>query len=147
MREKKLTFVVGLTIAMTAGALITLAVGSPLAAHGDAAEAKEKIYVVEGDVQKPVRLSGDAPGYPDEAKKERAEGIVVVRTVIDREGKVASTEIVESEREDLGDAAVAAIETWTFEPATLAGEPVPVYYHLTVRFRLDPEKPAKDDAG
>ena len=147
MREKKLTYLVGLAVAVTAGALITLAVGSPLAAHGDAAGAEEKIYVVEGDVQKPVRLSGDAPAYPAGAREERLEGLVVVRTVIDREGKIASTEVVESAREDLDAAAVDAIKTWTFEPATLEGEPVPVYYHLTVRFRLDADKPAEDDAG
>lgn len=142
MKEKQLPYVLALAGAVTAGILLTLAAASPLAAHGSA---EEKIYRVEGDVEKPVRLGGNVPTYPEQARKERIEGRVVVRAVIDREGNVATTEVVEAEREDLGAAAAEAIRTWTFEPATLEGEPVPVYYHLTVNFRLDADKPAEGD--
>lgn len=141
MREKKWTYVFGLAAAVAAGALIVLAVDSPLSAHDDA---KEKIYVVEGDVVAPVRLTMVEPEYPSDARKAKAEGVVVVRAVIDRKGKVASTEVVKASRDDLGAAAAAAISEWTFEAATLKDEPVPVYYHLTVRFRLDRDS---DKAG
>ncbi|HEV3075678.1 MAG TPA: hypothetical protein VHB47_14750 [Thermoanaerobaculia bacterium] len=30
-----------------------------------------------------------------------------------------------------------AVTDWVFEPATLAGRPVPVYYTLTVNFEVD----------
>ncbi len=36
----------------------------------------------------------------------------------------------------LDQAAVDAIKKWRFEPATLHGKPVAVYYNLTVNFRL-----------
>lgn len=142
MKDKKLAYLVGLVAAVAAGSLIVLAVDSPLSAHDDT---EEKIYVVEGDVVAPVRLTMVEPEYPSDARKAKAEGVVVVRTVIDRKGKVASTEVVEAGRDDFGVAAIAAISEWTFEPATLEGEPVPVYYHLTVRFRMDRE--GGDKAG
>jgi outer membrane biosynthesis protein TonB len=34
-------------------------------------------------------------------------------------------------------AALDAIRQWKFKPGTLNGNPVPVYYNLTVNFRLD----------
>jgi protein TonB len=36
----------------------------------------------------------------------------------------------------LDQAAVNAVKTWKFKPATLNGRPVAVYYNLTVNFRL-----------
>jgi periplasmic protein TonB len=37
----------------------------------------------------------------------------------------------------LDQAALDAVRQWKFEPATRAGEPVDVYYNLTVNFRLE----------
>jgi TonB family protein len=36
----------------------------------------------------------------------------------------------------LGDQALDAVRKWKFKPGTLNGQPVPVYYNLTVNFRL-----------
>jgi TonB family protein len=36
----------------------------------------------------------------------------------------------------LSESAVAAVERWRFEPATLHGQPVKVYLSLTVKFNL-----------
>jgi protein TonB len=33
--------------------------------------------------------------------------------------------------------ALRAIKLWKFRPGTLNGQPVPVYYNLTVNFRLE----------
>lgn len=37
----------------------------------------------------------------------------------------------------LSEEAVRTIKTWRFEPAKLDGQPVPVYYTLTMNFRLE----------
>lgn len=37
----------------------------------------------------------------------------------------------------LSEAAMDAVRSWRFDPATDAGKPVSVIYHLTVNFRLD----------
>jgi outer membrane biosynthesis protein TonB len=36
----------------------------------------------------------------------------------------------------LTESAMAAVRQWVFSPATLAGEPVKVYYVLTVNFTI-----------
>jgi len=37
---------------------------------------------------------------------------------------------------DMGCAAAIAVINWRFQPSTLDGEPVDVYYHLMVQFDL-----------
>jgi TonB family protein len=76
------------------------------------------------------------PKYPDEARKARIMGQVVVEAVIDETGAVGDIEVVESPDELLSKAAVEAIRQWTFAPALCDGRPVGVYYDLTINFRL-----------
>lgn len=97
----------------------------------------EKIHFVEGDVKAPVRTYGPAPSYPEGiAKEDRREGKVVIKATIDKDGKVTGMEVSESLDEAYDHAAMAAITQWQFEPATLDGVPVSVYYFLTINFRL-----------
>jgi protein TonB len=65
--------------------------------------------------------------------------VVVIQAVIDETGKVARTRLLHGVHPSLDQAAVEAIRTWRFEPALLDGEPVAVYYNLTINFRLDTE--------
>lgn len=102
---------------------------------------QQAVYKVEGEVVRPERVSGDPPSYPPDSRKGKIQGRVVVEAVIDRQGDVAAARVVSAPAEDLGHAAAAAIKTWKFRPATLAGEPVPVYYNLTVNFRLSKDGP------
>lgn len=104
--------------------------------------AEGPIYVVEGDVQAPKRIGGPAPEYPETA--EKIEGQVVLRVVIDVDGLVDDIEVAESLREEFDRAATAAIRQWEFEAATLEGEPVAVYYHLTVNYRLGDDEDSED---
>ena len=76
------------------------------------------------------------PKYPDEARKAKIMGNVIVETVINENGTVDDIEVVESPDELLSKAAVEAIRLWTFEPALCDGRPVGVYYHLTIKFSL-----------
>lgn len=95
------------------------------------------IHHVEGDVQPPKRTHGPAPSYPEGiAKEDRKQGKVVVKAVIDEHGKVTGMDLVESLEAAYDQAAMDAIAQWRFEPATLDGNPVSVYYVLTINFRL-----------
>lgn len=95
----------------------------------------EPIYV-EGDVQPPVVIHKTQPSYSAEAKSAKIEGEVIVSTVIAKDGTIAEVKVLRGLPHGLSEAAVAAIEQWRFEPARLDGEPVAVYYHLTINFRL-----------
>lgn len=102
------------------------------------AEAGEILFV-GGDVKPPKRVAGEAPAYPDDARKERVTGQVVLQTVIVRSGSVRDVKILASVDDRLSAAAIDAVRDWRFEPATLSNDPVDVYYNLTINFRLDAE--------
>jgi len=100
-------------------------------------------------VTPPRRLSGPAPSYPEDARKERIEGVVILQAVIAKDGSVAQTRVLRSLSPSLDRASEEAIRKWTFAPATLDGKPVSVFYNLTVNFRLtkDKEEDKGDDHG
>lgn len=80
------------------------------------------------------------PRYTEEARKEKVQGLVIVRTVIDTSGKIEDVEVLQGQPHGLSEAAVEAIRQWRFEPALDPdGKPVKVYYNLTIAFRLDEE--------
>jgi len=95
---------------------------------------------VGGDVKPPRAIVKTAPKYTEEARKERLQGVVVLQAIIDRSGAVREVEVLKGLAMGLEEAAVAAIMGWRFEPATLLGKPVEVYYNLTINFRLDSDK-------
>lgn len=93
---------------------------------------------VEGKVQPPKPLSKTPPEYPDSARENRVEGTTAVEITIDKQGKVQDPVVKQSSgNEDLDKAAVQAVSAWTFQPATLDGKPVAVYYTVTIRFKAD----------
>jgi TonB family protein len=95
---------------------------------------------VGGDVKPPKILHQVPPTYPKSARDNAIEGIVIVTTVIDEQGKVQSPAVEKSSGDnDLDQAALDAVSQWTFKPATLNGKVVSVYYTLTIRFTLDDE--------
>lgn len=88
----------------------------------------------------PRRLESVAPTYPEDARKEKVQGVVIVQTVIEKDGTVSRVRFIKRLHPSLDEAAAEAIRQWRFEPALLEGEPVAVHYNLTVNFRLDSEK-------
>ncbi|MEM8994266.1 MAG: energy transducer TonB [Acidobacteriota bacterium] len=92
---------------------------------------------VGGDVAPPIALVKPAPQYTPEAREQKLQGVVIVQAIIDSEGKVVDVKVLRGLPYGLSEAAVDTIKTWEFQPATLDGEPVDVYYNLTVNFRLE----------
>ncbi len=91
---------------------------------------------VGGEIAAPVKLFAPSPAYTEIARRAHIEGLVVVRATIDREGRVTDVLVEKGLGFGLDEAAIEAVRRWTFEPATLRGRPVPVFFHLTARFEL-----------
>lgn len=91
---------------------------------------------VGGNVKAPVKVHAPPPQYTEIARKARIQGIVIVQAIINKEGVVTNAKVLKGLRMGLDQAALDAIENWKFEPATLNGKPVDVYYNLTVNFTL-----------
>ncbi len=94
------------------------------------------ILKVGGDVKEPVEIQRVQPTYPEEARKNRVQGRVVVRAVIDEKGVVTKVEAVESSDPMLTESALDAVKKWTYKPATKKGKPVKVILTVTVSFKL-----------
>lgn len=91
---------------------------------------------VGGDVKAPVKTYSPQPAYTEIARKARIQGVVIVQAIIDKQGNVTNVKVLKGLPMGLDQAAVESIKTWKFQPATLNGKPVDVYYNLTVNFTL-----------
>lgn len=58
-----------------------------------------------------------APVYPPDALKEKIGGRTVVRIIVDETGKITAARVLRAADPRLGEAALAAVKTWTFSPA------------------------------
>lgn len=93
--------------------------------------------MVGGDVKAPVKTSGADPSYTEIARRARIEGVVIVQAIVNKEGIVENVKVLKGLPMGLDQSAVDAVKRWRFEPATLHGKPVDVYYTLTVNFQLN----------
>jgi TonB family protein len=96
-------------------------------------------YRVGGEVTRPEKVAGETPQYTELARRARVTGVVILEAVIDEQGNVTETRVLKGLPMGLDRQAVDAVKTWKFNPATLRGRPVPVYYVLTVNFQLGTE--------
>jgi len=76
------------------------------------------------------------PRYPMMARRAGIQGPVVVRGIVRRDGTIDNVEVIRDLPYGLGEAASDAVRQWHFRPATYRGEPIDVYYTVTVNFRL-----------
>ncbi len=76
------------------------------------------------------------PEYPDEARKAKYQGVVVLRVDIDSHGAPTAVEIVRALGLGMDDRAAAAVSRWRFTPALENGKPVPASILVEVAFRL-----------
>ncbi len=91
---------------------------------------------VTGDVQKPEKISDVQPQYSEIARKARIQGVVILQTIISKEGQIEDVKVLKGLPMGLSEAAVDAVRQWKYKPATLNGKPVAVYFNLTVNFQL-----------
>ncbi len=74
--------------------------------------------------------------YPFELKRERVEGFVKLKVIIDEQGRVKVDEVIESTHRAFVKPAIDAAEDSVFESPTRQGKKVKAYYYLPIHFRL-----------
>lgn len=92
--------------------------------------------LVAGDVMPPRLLEKVPPEYPPEARAAGIEGKVVLEAVIGKDGTVRDIKVLRSIPQ-LDGAALRALRQWRYDPATLHGEPVDVFFTVIIEFGLD----------
>jgi len=93
--------------------------------------ASEKLTV---SAPKPIHTPD--PEYPEEARREKISGDVLLSIVIDKQGRVVRIRVDQCAGRGLDERAVQAVSQWTFEPAMRNGEPVTVQVEVDVTFHI-----------
>ncbi|MEM7480750.1 MAG: TonB family protein [Acidobacteriota bacterium] len=91
---------------------------------------------IGGEIRRPAKIFAPDPIYPEIARRVRYQGVVVLRTTLDRTGRVRDVTVLKDLPFGLDAAAAEAVSRWRYEPATLRGKPVEVEMEVTVRFSL-----------
>jgi len=82
------------------------------------------------------------PSYPDSARREGKEGRVLLRVLVDEEGRTKAIEINRSSGHDTLDrAATEAIKKWRFVPARAGTKPIEAWVKVPIEFQLSNAKP------
>ena len=93
-------------------------------------------YHVGGGVTKPKIISRVEPDYSEEGRRNKWQGVILLRVVIGADGKAQDISVVRSPGMGLDEKAMEALRQWRFEPGTKDGQPVPVEVLFEVSFRL-----------
>jgi TonB family protein len=90
----------------------------------------------EGGDSPPRPLRQARPQYPREAFQKKIQGTVLVEILIDSDGRVTRSRILQSVP-GLDEAALDCMRSWTFTPARKGGRAVPTMAHVPITFRID----------
>ncbi|MBI3815333.1 MAG: energy transducer TonB [Nitrospinae bacterium] len=74
--------------------------------------------------------------YPESARKNNKEGVVILEVSIDSEGKVIEAKVIKGAGNDLDDAAIKSVKDSAFSPALSGDGAVAVKIRIPFRFEL-----------
>jgi protein TonB len=90
-----------------------------------------------GALELPGYLRNPPPPYPAAARRFKEEGVVMLHTEVDTQGKVVAVTLTKScGFADLDEAALETVKNWQFKPAQVAGVAISSSVNIPVRFRL-----------
>jgi protein TonB len=95
---------------------------------------------VGGQITQPALLHRVEPVYPDVAVAARMQGISILETIVDEEGRVTDVRVLRSAGQILDREAIAAVRQWRYTPVVLNGTPVKFVLTVTLSFRLEERK-------
>lgn len=102
---------------------------------GEGAPAPKGAVQLPEDATPPKAIAKTMPAYPDEARAQGIEAVVVVKFIVTEQGDVTDARIIKGH--PLFDAIVLeAVKTWKFEPANVDGKPIAVFRVVKIPFRI-----------
>ena len=92
---------------------------------------------VGGNIHPPKTIKRVEPRYPMGARAFRVSGIAIFTCVIDKNGSLSDIAMKKAlPAPTLSYMAMEALRQWKFEPATIDGKPVDVFFNLTISYTL-----------
>jgi len=89
-------------------------------------------------IARPLYKQNTSPPYPRKARRLGYEGIVMLKVLIDENGRVDHLTVLQSCGYDILDrAALSAVKKWLFEPGTEGGIKKKMWVKIPVRFDLE----------
>lgn len=84
----------------------------------------------------PVAVKKIMPIYPEIAKRAGVEGKVLIKALVDKEGKVKKAVVLKHDAEIFDQPALEAVYQWVFTPAIMNNGPVTVWVVVPFNFQL-----------
>ena len=98
----------------------------------------EKMPAYPGGMKELMKDINENLVYPEDAKKNGIQGVVVVLFVVDKKGSIVAPRIFQSKFPVLNSAAIDVLfHLKPFEPGEHRGEKVNVYFYVPIQFMLD----------
>ena len=77
------------------------------------------------------------PAYPSMSKRLNEQGTVILRVLVKSDGTASNVEVKSSSGfPRLDQAAIDAVQTWRFNPATIDGKAVEEWYQVPITLKL-----------
>ena len=84
----------------------------------------------------PQVIFNPEPGFSDQARQAKQQGVVVLLLVVGKDGHPYNIHVGQSLGMGLDEKAIEAVGRWLFQPATLNGQPVATQIAVEVDFHL-----------
>jgi len=104
--------------------------------NSPASTASKRVRVSSGVMQN-LLMSKRNPKYPEKARSQHIEGVVVLDVEIGRDGAVCDVALITG-HPMLAPAAIDAVRDWKYRPYLINGEPIEVETSAQVTFTLTP---------
>jgi protein TonB len=89
-------------------------------------------------IARPLYKQNTSPPYPQKARRLGYEGIVMLKVLIDENGRVDNLAVLKSSGYDILDrSALFAVKNWLFEPGTEGGIKKKMWVKIPIRFQLE----------
>jgi protein TonB len=98
----------------------------------------KKPVLVGGNIKPPKQTHRVEPDYPAVAKAAKMQGQIYITAIIGTDGRVKDAQVTGGAPfPPLREAALAAVQQWTYTPTLVNNEPVEVQLTVTVSFKLN----------
>ncbi|MCH9650595.1 MAG: energy transducer TonB [Deltaproteobacteria bacterium] len=120
-----------------AGALLRANPARGSQQHGESSPKKDEVVLdlEKGEIKPPKKIRTPNPRFPRAKYGEGKRVEISVQFIIDKSGTPHGPRIIESRGElTMVYSALETMRSWKFAPARQAGEPISVYYMMTVNY-------------
>ncbi|HEY1212781.1 MAG TPA: energy transducer TonB, partial [Bryobacteraceae bacterium] len=128
-------------VAQPAQPLLPTADLSMLAVADQKEQEKKKPIMVSAGIMAGQIVTKVNPKYPEDARKARIQGTVVLNAIIGKTGDVMSLQVASGPTE-LRNSAVEAVQQWKYKPYLLNGQPTEVSTTISVTYSISDEPSA-----